>query len=213
MKVLGVADGDLSWFRRTWTYHRAGHLDNPDSFWRYRTLVTVVGALGVAPVPGARPATGASPTPAPSDNRSWGYYGERERREHAEWHGEGGWGDWRGRGGWGGRDWWESRARSYDTGSDDASRVHPRSPSGRPRRPDDSGPDDTRSDGLGGSRRRRLSAAGVGGGSSAFACGLRLGVFGEVVDVDDGCLVRLHGSRSNPRSAKQRVMSGFGATS
>ena len=187
-KVLGLADGDLSWFRRAWTYHHAGHMDNPDPFWRYRTLMTVAGALGVAPVPGAPPATGASPAPAPSDNRSWGYYGERERSEHAGWHGGGGWDGWRGRDDWSGH-------------SLLGGRVRPRPSSGQPRKPGDSGPDDTRTDGCGGSRRRRLSSAGVSGGSSAFACDLRLGLFGEVIDVDDGRLVRLHDSRGNPRSA------------
>ena len=65
-RVLGLADGDLSWFRRAWIYHHAGHLDNPDPFWRYRVLTSVASALGVAPadsrgVPGAFPAAGASP--------------------------------------------------------------------------------------------------------------------------------------------------------
>ena len=95
-KVLGLADGDLSWFKRSWTYHHAGHLDKPDPFWRYQPLMTVANALGVAPVSDARLAAGASPAPAPAGNRSWGerpggYYGEHARREHAEWHGEGGW--------------------------------------------------------------------------------------------------------------------------
>ena len=207
-KVMGLADGDLSWFRRSWTYHHAGHLDKPDPFWRYQPLMTVASALGVAPVSGMRLATGASPAPAPADDRGWGehsrgYYGEYARHGHAEWRGEGSWDDWYGCGAWGGRGWYQEQAYGYDTGSDDASRGsrRPRSPSGRPRRPSDSGPDDSRSDGRGGSRRRRLSSVGVGGGSSAFACDLRLGFLGGVTDVDDGCLVGLHDSRGFPRSA------------
>ena len=184
-KVMGLADGDLSWFRRSWTSHHTGRLDKPDPFWRYRPLMTVANALGVVPVSDVRLAAGASPALAPADNRSWGgrpggYYGEHARHEHAEWRGEGGWDDWRGRYAWGGRGWWQDRAYGYDTGSDDASRSsrRPRSPSGRPRRPRDSGPDDTRSDGRGGARRRRLSSVGMGGGGSAFACDLRLGLLG-----------------------------------
>ena len=33
-RVMRLADGDLSRFRRSWTYHHAGHLDNPDPGWR-----------------------------------------------------------------------------------------------------------------------------------------------------------------------------------
>ena len=104
---------------------------------------------------------------------------------------------------WGGRGWHQEQAYGYDTGFDDASRGsrRPRSPSGRPRRPRDSGPDGSHSDGRGGSRRRRLSSFDVGGGSSAFACDLRLGLRGGVIDVDDGFLVGLHDSRGFPRSA------------
>ena len=29
-RVMGLADGDLSRFRRPWTYHHAGHLHDPD---------------------------------------------------------------------------------------------------------------------------------------------------------------------------------------
>ena len=52
-RVMQLADGDLSRFRRSWswTYHHAGHLDNPDPGWRYPPLVTVVGALGHRPRP------------------------------------------------------------------------------------------------------------------------------------------------------------------
>ena len=155
-----------------------------------------------------RPPAGASPTPAPADNRSWGdrpggYYGDRARHGHVEWRGEGGWDVWRVRDAWDRRDWWHDWAHDYDTGSDDAGRSsrRPRSPSGRPRRPRDSGPDDTRSDGRGAARRRRLSSDATGGGGSAFACDLWLGFLGAVIDVDDGCLVRLHDSSGNPRSA------------
>ena len=105
-RVLGLADGDLSWLRRAWTYHHAGHLGNPDPCWRYRVLMTIASALGVAPVPGAFPAADTSPALSPTDIRSWGYHGRHERGGQAQWHAwEGGWGRWHGRDGWGGHDW------------------------------------------------------------------------------------------------------------
>ena len=155
-----------------------------------------------------RLAAGSSPAPALAIDGGWGersrgYYGEHARHERAEWREEGGWDGWYGRSAWGGRGWYQEQAYGYDTGSDDASRSsrRPRSPSRRPRRPRDSGPDDPRSDGCGGSRRRCLSSIGVGGGGSAFACDLRLGLLGGVIDVDDGCLVGLLDSRGFPRAA------------
>ena len=153
-------------------------------------------------------AAGFSLAPAPAVDDGWGersrgYCREHARHEHAEWRGEGGWGDWYGRGAWGGRGWYQDQGYGYDTCSDNASRSsrRPCSPSRRPRRPLDSGPDDPRSDGRGGSRRRCLSSVGVGGRGSAFACDLRLGLLGGVIDVDNGCLVGLHDSRGYPRCA------------
>ena len=46
-----------------------------------------------------------------------------------------------------------------------------------------------------------LLGCAVGRGGSAFACNLRLGFLGGVIDVDDGRLIRLHDSRGDPRSA------------
>ena len=94
-KVMGLVDGDLSWFRRSWTYH-AGHLDKPDPFWRYQPLMAVASALGVAPVSDMRLATGASPALAPADDRGWGEhsrgcYGEYARHGYADWRGGGSW--------------------------------------------------------------------------------------------------------------------------
>ena len=191
---MGLADGDLSRFRRSWTYHHAGHLDDPDHSWRYPPLMTVAGALGLSPLP----------APAVDDGwgeRSHGYYGGQTRHGRAEWREAGGWDGWYGRDAWGGRGWYQGQGNGYDTGSDDASRGSRRlrSPSRRPRRPRDSGPEGPRSDGRGGSRRRCLSSARTGGGGSAFACNLRLALLGGVINVDDECLVGLHDSRGYPR--------------
>ena len=184
-RVMGLADGDLSRLRPSWTYHHVGHLDKPDPGWRYPPLMTVAGALGLGPLPDLSLAAGFSPAPARAVDDNWGersrgYYGEQARHGRAEWRGEGGWDDWYGRDAWGGRGWYQDQGFGYDTGSDDASRGsrRPRSPSRRPRRPRDSGPDEPRSDGRGGSRRRCLSSVGVGGRGSAFACNLRLGLLG-----------------------------------
>ena len=218
---MGFADGDLSRFRRSWTYHHAGHLDNPDPGWHYPLLMTVAGALGLGPFPALPLAAGFSPAPAPAVDDGWGersrgYYGEQARHGRAEWREVDGWDGWYGRDAWGGRGWYQGQGSGYDTGSDDASKGsrRPRSPSRRPRRPRDSGPEEPHSDGRGGSRRRRLSSVGVGGRGSAFACNLRLGLLGGVTDVDGGCLVGLHDSRGYPRCAMvMRGVSGFAVTS
>ena len=61
--VMGLADGDLSFFRRTWTYSYAGHLEAGDASWRWRPLKVIAKALSVDDVP-----MPAAPTPsAPAD--------------------------------------------------------------------------------------------------------------------------------------------------
>ena len=184
-RVMGFAHGDLSRFRRSWTYHHAGHLDDPDTSWRYPPLMTVACALGLGPLPALPLAAGFSPASAPAVDDGWGershgYYEGQTRHRRAEWRGADDWDAWYGRDAWGGRGWYQGRGSDYDTGSDDASRGsrRPRSPSRRPRRPRDSGPEEPRSDGRGGSRRRCLSSAGAGGGGSVFACILRLCLLG-----------------------------------
>ena len=204
-RVMRFADGDLSRFRRSWTFHHTGHLDDPDPSWRYPPLMTVAGALGLGLLPAVPPAADSCSAPAPAMDDGWGRYpyGRYEgqsRHGRGKWHGADGWDVWHGRGTWGGEGWHQGRESDYDTGSDGGSRGsrRPRSPSRRPRRPREWGPDERRSDGRGGSRRRCLSSVERGGGGSAFARFFRLGLLGEVIDVEDGCLVRLHDSRGYP---------------
>ena len=85
-EVLGFADGDLSWLRRVWTYHHAGHLDHPDPWWRFRVLTAIADALGIPDAPGAFQAPRASLPPVPADGGGWGSSGRQECGGGTGWY-------------------------------------------------------------------------------------------------------------------------------
>ena len=201
--VMGVADGHLNHFRRYWAYHCASHLDNPDPGWRYQPLMVAARVLGLGSVPASPLAAVSSPAsaPDPSGRRDERLSDQRERGSRhgrREWRDQDGWGGWDDRDAWDGRDGRRERGDGYDTGSDDGYGRSGRLRSRRPRRSCDWSSGGSRSDGRGGPCRRRLSITGGRGGGSAFARFFRLGLLREVIDVDDGRLVRLRDSRGYP---------------
>ena len=200
--VLGFADGDLSWLRRTWTFHRAGHMDSPDPSWRLRVLAAITGNLGIPGPPDAPQAPRALPPSVPADDGDRTSPERRGRGGGTGWGTRGGdWDAWQGDAGWAGRGWGWGDERGSGRGSGDHGRVRPRSPGRYPWGQGEARSDGSRSDSRAASRRRRLSSPGTGASASVFARDLRAGLFGRVIDVDGGSLVRLHDARGNPRSA------------
>ena len=68
-EVMGLADGELNHFKRSWTYCYAGHLDAPDPGWRYQPLVVIARALNLDSVPATMPAAAVGPVPARDINK------------------------------------------------------------------------------------------------------------------------------------------------
>ena len=142
----------------------------------------------------------ARPAPAPDEPRD-----ERrdDRRERSARHEPGGRHerderiDRDNRRAWDERNGRRERGDSYDTRYSDRYGRGYRPRSRHPRRTREWSSSESRSDGRG-DRRRRLSAAREGDGGSAFARCFGLGLLGEVIDVDDGRLVRLCDSRGYP---------------
>ena len=183
---MGFADGDFNHFKRYWAYYYASRLDTLDPGWRYQPLMVVARALGLDNAPASLLAAVSSPAPALDPS---GQHDERrdDRRKRSSRHGRrecrdrDGWGGWDDREAWDGRDDRRERSDVYNAGYDDGYGRRYRPRSRRPRR-----------------SRGWSSSSGEGGGGFAFARCFGLGLAGEVIDVDDGRLVRLCDSRGYP---------------
>ena len=199
--VMGLADGDLTAFRRLWTYELTGHLEAPNTAWKWRPCKLVARALRVddepmATVPAmqvAAHAPGSSGDGAPSRTRE----GDRDGRDRSRKECGGGKCGCGARCECGARRDADAGTRRSDSRGSDRSRErrkrsrHTRRRPRRNRRKDSS---DSRSSGRS-SERRGLSEPPVALFGSAFRTRLGSALRGRIIDVEEGPLVPLTDSR------------------